>query len=237
MCKLYWLAFFIMLCSCQSSHNPLHNGRIPFRWMESPPAAASKNKAFTQIASHLAGQANSETIIHQVRPGDLIAFHMSHAEAIAWLKKRTIRKIPYELFRYGHLALVTPDSSQGTWKLLQIALGQTANANDGQEYLRDKSWILFRPQAGEVDLKRLEEFTRTVTGKTTRPPAKYDFYAVLGLCNRGLKPTQPAEIANAFSCTTLVIAAYHYAGYPLHAVHRKGVLDMVTPHQVVEAGR
>ncbi len=221
-------------CAGQSSTAPLHSGRIPFRWTESPPKAECA--AFTEIARYAPGKPEAVEVIALVRPGDLICFHMSHAEAQGYLKQGTIQKIPYELFRYGHLALVTPGIAGEHWNLLQIALGQAANAKDDQAYLTDKSWLLFRPQAGRVDLAKLAEFTRITTGQDDLPAAKYDFTAVLGLYNKGLRPNTRSDIAKSFSCATLVIAAYHYAGYPLQAVHRHGVLDLVTPRQVVEAG-
>ncbi len=234
--KIAFLGCFgvaLLSSACQSSTEPLHRGRIPFRWMESPPKAG--HAAFSEIARYAPGNPAAAKVVALVRPGDLICFHMSHSEAQNYLKQGTIQKIPYELFRYGHLALVTPGAAEQPWNLLQIALGQTANAKDDKAYLRDKSWILFRPNAGRVELAKLAEFTRITTGQDSVPAAKYDVTSVLGLYNKGLQPSSRAEIAKSFSCTTLVIAAYHYGGYPLQAVHRHGVLDLVTPRQVVEA--
>ncbi|MDB4600648.1 DCC1-like thiol-disulfide oxidoreductase family protein, partial [Akkermansiaceae bacterium] len=71
--------------------------------------------------------------------GDIVAFHMTKKEAMAYLKKGKIQKLPYQLFDYGHLALVV--ESNGEKKLLQLAMKQAANIDDGLEYLDDKKWV------------------------------------------------------------------------------------------------
>lgn len=218
----------VCLASCRSSDAPLHDGRVPFRWMESVPAGGEA--AFSLHGMHLPGQKGSHEMIAAVRAGDVVAFHMSHAEARAYLRRGTIQKLPYELFRYGHVALVVP--SDGEWRLLQIAMGQKADMSSGPEYLKDKSWSLFRPRAGDIDLGRLRAFCQIVTDEKA---AAYDMTATLGLRNRGLEPDEGYKISPRYTCATLVIAALHYAGYPLRVTRCGGVMDIITPGQVVRA--
>ena len=45
-----------------------------------------------------------------IRSGDVIAFRMSHHESWEFLKKGRIQKLPYDLFQYGHLAMVVPSA-------------------------------------------------------------------------------------------------------------------------------
>jgi hypothetical protein len=217
------LCFFsLFLVACQTSTAPLHRGRVPFRWMESVPYGGEA--AFTFIEMHRPGS----TMLKQVRAGDVIAFHMSHAEARAHLRATGIQKLPYELFRYGHVALVVPHSDD--LRLLQTSMSETANVKYGMGYLRDKSWSLFRPQ--RVDTAKLAAFAHQVT---TSKPARYDMTATLGLWNRGLRPKDLDHTATRYTCATLVVAALHYADCPLRVSPTAGVCDLITPGQVVRA--
>ncbi len=168
-----------------------------------------------------------------LRPGDVIAFHMSHREAWRHLRRGGIQKIPYELFRYGHIALVVPGG--GDLRLLQVAMKQAVNADEGVAYLRGKSWIAYRPPAGAVDAARLAEFAERVTAVAADPRQAYDYSGALGISNAPWLPAESSAIGDEYTCATLVVAGLHYAGFHLHAVHRRGKLDVVTPRQVVES--
>lgn len=207
--------------------------------MENPPA--SDGESMSLVLEHDAHDGPpSQHVLDSIRPGDVIAFHMSHADAWGYLRKGTIQKIPYELFRYGHIALVVPDPQDtrlsADRRLLQIAMKQAANATDGTYYLNDKSWHVYRPPAGSVDVAKLHEFVRRVTVTAGDPEKAYDYRGILGLRNAPCEPSSLAEIGDKYSCATLVVAGLHYAGYPLDALHRGGRFDLVTPRQVVESG-
>ena len=45
----------------------------------------------------------------------------------------------------------------------------------------------------------------------------------------------PHEIGTEYTCTTLVVAGLHYSGFRLDSTWRGGLLDIVTPRQVVES--
>ena len=216
-----------------------HSGRIPFRLMEEPPESEGEPMALVLEHDQKDG-VPSQRLLDSIRPGDVIAFHMSHADAWGYLRKGTIQKIPYELFRYGHIALVVPDPLDARLpaepRLLQIAMKQAANATEGLDYLNDKSWHVYRPPAGSVDVAKLHEFTRRVTVTAGDPKKAYDYKGILAIDNAPCEPASLAEIGDKYSCATLVVAGLHYSGYPLDALHRGGRFDLVTPRQVVESG-
>jgi hypothetical protein len=195
----------------------------------------------TMVAGHhIRDGAPPQHLLDSIRPGDVIAFHMSHAEAWGYLRKGVIQKVPYELFRYGHIALVVPDPADARLpaepRLLQLAMKQAANATEGLNYLKDKSWHVYRPPVGSVEVEKLHEFAQRVTVTACDPKKAYDYQGILGIRNAPCEPDALEEIGEKYSCATLVVAGLHYAGYPLDALHRGGRFDVVTPRQVVESG-
>lgn len=214
----------------------MHNGRLPFSLAEMPPR--SSGKTMDVIArNEQPGTPSESAAIAMLRPGDVIAFHMSHREAWSHLRKGAIQKIPYDLFRYGHVALIVPDPGRTVasydLRLLQIAMKQAANADDTTDYLVGKHWVAYRP-AGTLDVARLHEFSRRVVVTAGDPKHAYDYAGVLGLRNRPYEPDFISEIGAKFSCATLILAGLHYSGCSLDAVHRRGWFDIVTPRQVVD---
>jgi len=159
---------------------------------------------------------------------------MSHHESWDFLRKGMIQKIPYDLFQYGHLAIVVPSADPSGVRLLQVAMKQAVNDEEGLDYLNGKSWVMYRPPSGSIDDEKLLEFTRIVTTKASDPKHAYDYPSAVGIKNAPCRPDTQAEIGARFSCSTLVIAALHYSGFHLKALHRGGRLDLVTPGQVVE---
>ncbi len=227
------------ITSCTST-SP-HKGRIPFSWIENPPKATSGNSLATMdlVMKHEAADGPlTETERQALRPGDVIAFHMSHREAWKHLRKGSIQKLPYELFRYGHIALVVPNTqhSNQEHRLLQVAIQQAVNVDSDLDYLSEKSWHVFRPPPGSINTEKLEEFTHQVITTASNPKSAYDYSGILGLRNAPSNPNSILEIGHEFSCATLVLAALHYSGYKLQAIHRNGLADIVTPSQVIHSG-
>jgi len=241
---------FISACSNQSPHR----GVFPFSAMEKPPSYRSVQRKIkhtnltpqkmTKVVHYNAHEPSSPFAhqVAQLQAGDVIAFFMSHQEARIYLKQKKIQKIPYELFSYGHVTLVVPDpnkklhqQSKTDFKLLQVAMKQPVSASDSLEYLKDKSWIAYRPPAGSINITRLHEFTQESILKCSDPHKSYDFHATLGLGNGNLAPLIVDEIRNQYTCATLIVAALSYSGYELHAMKRNGRLDILTPRQVTDA--
>jgi hypothetical protein len=228
------MVFFIaasFLVSCSTT--PVHKGRFPFSLMDRPPGGSHLNKAdaaFTQLERFSPG----ETLPQDIRIGDVIAFHMPHQEAWKHLRKGKIQKIPYELFSHGHLALVV--DHHGEKRLLQLAMKQAANVDDDFTYLHDKNWTLYRPTS-EIDEARLDQFVITALAKLSHPKKAYDYTGALGLHNRSTTPETIEDIAPEYTCATLIQAALHYGGHPTRSTFRKGILDIVTPAQVIHSAK
>ncbi|MGJ8655988.1 MAG: hypothetical protein ACSHX6_06000 [Akkermansiaceae bacterium] len=233
---LFTTAALAVISSCTTS--AIHNGRLPFSLMEKPPSHRSAKKKLTSEVQKMKkvctyhAEDNQHQLTQyksQIQPGDVIAFYMSHKEAWQHLKKANIQKVPYDLFRYGHLALVTPDSNNKP-KLLQLAMKQLANIDSDLSYLDDKNWVIYRPPS--LDLPKLKEFTHNVTNPAD---TVYDYSGAFGLFNAKHKPLKKEELTKEYTCCTLIVAALNYAGYELHSTHRNGIMDIVTPRQVVES--
>jgi len=197
-------------------------------FMERPPGGNHLNtsdSAFTEIT-----RSDKE----RIQVGDVVAFHMSKEESLAHLKKGNIQKIPYRMFTFGHLALVV--EQDGEKKLLQLAMKQAANTDDGLEYLDDKDWIAYRPTS-EIDEERLQEFVTQALVNLSDPKKAYDYTGALGLHNRTTTPDTADEIASEYTCVTLIQSALHYAGHPTRSIHRNGYLEIVTPAQLIHSAR
>jgi hypothetical protein len=232
-----WLALLWLVttgCSTESQHH----GRFPFSMMEHPPAVHQDTQAkkMSVMMSYRASPIGKPGgLLAKLQPGDVIAFHMSHAEVWQYLKQGKIQKLPYELFSYGHIALVVPNPQGSGLRLLQLAMKQAVNAKERLDYLNDKSWVVYRPPAGSVDVKRLQQFTKRVIQTASDPHTAYDYAGILGLRNAPWQPDSLEQLGSKYSCATLVVAGLHYSGYQLSAVHRGGLCDIVTPRQVVES--
>jgi len=233
--------FLITGCGTTSPHD----GRIPFCWTEVAPTPPSGTETlgFEKVGSFDSTKV-SDTVAFEhrtseLKPGDVIAFYMGPQEAWSQLAKGKIQKLPYELLRYGHLAVVIPGATNLSThvedlRLLQVPLMQPVEASDSVEYLRDKSWEIHRPPASSIDSARLREFADVAT-KRGASWVSYDLSGMLGINNATTNPQTVEDIDDEYSCATLVVAALHYSGFELHATHRDGWLDMVSPRQVIES--
>lgn len=219
------------------SANAQHNGRLPFSLVERAPKCEGKPLRII-VRNEEPGTSAEAFAIAKIRQGDVIAFQMSHAEAWSHLRRGGIQKLPYDVLRYGHMALVVPDPQQAQvssdLRLLQLAMKQAANADSTTDYLKGKHWVVFRAE-DDLDRVKLHEFSRRVLVTAGDPKNAYDYGAVFGIRNKPYAPKSVSEIGDKFTCVTLVVAGLHYSGCPLNAVHRNGWFDIVTPRQVVES--
>jgi hypothetical protein len=216
--------------------NSPHHGRFPFSLMEKPPTPKHPSpSSLKRVLHHKADQPLTRSDLNLIRHGDVIAFHMSHHDAWKHLRKGNIQKLPYDILSYGHIAIAVPSPDHSELRLLQVAMRQAVNTTENLNYLHGKSWHVYRPPTGSFDPQRLHQFAQEVTTRASDPRKAYDYLGAFGIRNAPCQPDSLHEIGNRYCCATLVIAALHYAGYPLDAVHRKGILDLVTPRQVVES--
>lgn len=236
------LGVVLSIISCVGSQEGLHNGGIPFRYMESPQSksvASRKSGGEVEkmqvITEYVAARdkSNFYSFTDNLMIGDVVAFYMGKNETNDYLKKGKIQKLPYNMFRYGHVALIVGESQGEGLKLLQVAMKQKVNRDEGLEYLRDKNWKIFRPKY--VNQELLREFVEVASERGNSESEAYDYSGAFGVKNASDKPESIEQISDEYTCCTLVTSALYYAGYELHSTRRGGVLDIVTPRQVVES--
>ena len=61
----------------------------------------------------------------------------------------------------------------------------------------------------------------------------YDFSGMFGVWNSNLRPNDAKAIGHDYICSTIVAAALYYAGADMKVSGRAGLLDLVSPRQVV----
>ena len=230
----------ILLNSCKSTQIP-HSGRFPFSLMDSAPRSKNPDAApMTPLLGY--DKADTKTFDHalaRLQPGDVIGLVMSHHLAWQHLSKWEIQKIPYEILPYGHVAIIVPNpdgpADSSDLRLLSIAIRQPVHTGHKLETLRDQSWFAFRPPAGSLDLERLHEFTQIARQRASDPRKAYDYTGAFGLWNVNSHPSTADQIADEYTCATLIVAALNYSGFRLDAIHRRGRFDMVAPGQVISS--
>lgn len=237
---MFSLILVTLLSNCCDSSKVPHNGIFPFSKLEQPQSkkAAMKHSASPQrmqcVLQYTPAQSDSFAMkTKNIQAGDVIAFYMPHKEARAYLMKGKIQKTPYELFRYGHLAVVVATKSEEL-RLLQVAMKQYINCDSTLEYLKDKSWYLFRPPHHSIQQSKLTNFAATVCSED-KGKSDYDYLATFGISNGNLSPNRQEDIRSKYTCATLVVAALSYSGYELHTPRRGGIADIITPTQVVDS--
>ncbi|MBK1792705.1 hypothetical protein [Persicirhabdus sediminis] len=221
-----------------------HAGFFPFSLMEGAPCAPLADGAQyqrLQAVYHYDKVLSADyftELVELLQPGDVIAFYMESSEAQRSVLAGGVQKVPYAMFKYGHLALVTCASKggkhhSGDLRLLQVAMKQAVTASTHLSKLRDSNWMVFRAPSGSLDLARLDEFTEQVCLSASSPSKSYDYSGALGLWNGNRRPKNASDVKSEYSCSTLVVAALHYSGFSLRCSSRYGVLDIITPKQVV----
>lgn len=217
-------------------YQPAQGAWFPFTLMERAPQRGEM-AAFQEISQFAANDSTSyHSQMASLRPGDVIAFHMPRKERWDYLLRGKIQKLPYELFRFGHLALVVDDPHQpGSLRLLQLAMKQPAHIDEDLRYLADKHWIAYRPTQ-TVHRKRLQIFVTHVLAKAHDRRKAYDYSGAFGFYNNAsIEPNTLQELHYEYTCSTLILAALHYAGHSVDGMHRDGFLDIVTPAQVIRS--
>ncbi|QDU62800.1 hypothetical protein Pan216_36700 [Planctomycetes bacterium Pan216] len=154
-----------------------------------------------------------------VQPGDLIVNYMRLGRAA---KKR---QWLHAILPHGHSMIVLdPDDPEGLLECRFRGMRRISPEELG-EYSFNTVYRL--RDARHLDLERLEQFARVGCGRC----GDYSFRSWLGF-NGDLSPSQPKEILPSYTCSTMVAAAYHYAGVTLDVAHRNRV---VTPLDLVRS--
>ena len=176
------------------------------------------------------------TIKSLLKEGDVIAYRKGTWEArkAIFLQGR-LNIIGYRLFKYGHLAMVVKDDDESTLRLLSSESFKGPNIREELDALQHYSWDVYRLNHWDrVDKRRLYEFISLVRQKAEKWYG-YDFSGMFGLWNSNLDPRTPSDIGREYICSTVILAALHYAGVELDAYQRHGFADIVTPLQVISS--
>ncbi|MFQ5929463.1 MAG: MlaA family lipoprotein, partial [Acidobacteriota bacterium] len=214
-------------------------------WMEKPskngPSTLAEPGDRTDFLKGLSFDKNQHddgswpAIRQNIQEGDVISYWKEKWEARNNIfLKAQINQVGYRLFKYGHVAIVVRDvRDENTLHLLSSEAFKGPNIREDIDTLKDHSWDVYRlNQWDRVDKKRFYEFVDLVRQKAERWYG-YDFRGMFGLWNSNLQPSRPEEIGRSYICSTVILAALHYAGVELDAYQRYGIADIVTPLQIV----
>jgi len=209
-------------------------------WLESPPAhGPSQNAApadrvrFLPCAAydHRRDHAVFAPIVAELQAGDVVTYSMGIWETRWRLLTGHIEDITFRLFTYGHVAVVVEDPPGHRY--LFTSETTTGAAREDLDDLAASDWEAWRlDQAERLDVPRLAEFAR-ICQTHDHGWTGYDYAGLIGCGDRGLQPTTPAEIAHHYLCSTVVVAAYRYAGIALDAVREEGFGHICPPAVVV----
>lgn len=237
-----------LLLACQFvawSEDAEPRGWFILRWVEKPvangPATTVEPGDVTRFDRVLAydekqDAARFREIRAELREGDLIAYYMDKWDARKEIARGRLNTIGYRLLKYGHLGIVVADADDP--KKLRLFSSQSfkgPNTEEDIDTLEHHSWHVYRLDKWErVSRPRLHAFVKQAHAAAGRWTG-YDFSGMFGLWNSNLKPESAQKIGHDYICSTVVVAALHYAGLDLDAVHRKGLGDLVSPQQVVSS--
>lgn len=241
---LLFIGIVFALSGCASTPSN-QGGWFALKWMEKPsPNGPSKAASpediaqFTLIHSfdHESGDSAFKQTLNQLREGDVIAYRMGAWEARKKIITGDLTKVGYRLFKYGHLAILVSDPADpNQFRIFSSQSFKGPNLNEGLDTLSTHSFDVYRlDKWARVDKKRLNEFVQLAMQKAGHWYG-YDFSGMFGLWNSNLKPGKPDEIGYDYICSTIVLTTLYYAGLELDAYRRGGLLDLVTPAQVVES--
>lgn len=232
-----------MLLGCTThTEDQRHDGWFALRWIEKPARHGASHKAkpadrtrFIPVTSFdLQQPADFTNKAAELREGDVIAYWMKKQEATRAVSKGELNKVGYGILSYGHLAILVKDPhNPGKLLLFSSQSLKGPNTDEGIETLCDHSWDAYRLDQWErVNKRRLYEFIAHSKQRAGNWSG-YDFSGMFGLWNSNLEPDSPEAIGRDYICSTIVVAALYYSGLKLDAVKRAGLLDLVSPKQVV----
>jgi len=241
--RLMSLLLLLALSGCTSAPHK-EGGWFALRWMEWPNMQAGPSTKATEADrtrfevvdsyDYNTDKALFEQKVADLREGDLIAYRMGLVESTLRLLTGDIAKASYGMFKYGHLAIVVADPADGSQlRLFSSESFKGANLDEGLDSLKSHRFDVYRlDQWDRVDIERFHEFVRMARHKAGHWFG-YDFTGMFGMWNSNLRPSNTEEIGREYICSTVVVAALYYSGIELDAIQRGGIIDVVTPLQVV----
>jgi hypothetical protein len=241
--KLIASLCLLFLVACSTGTRDVQNrGLYVLRWVEKPSSRGVSEQADPKDRTQFDfvvgfDQQKPGTFVdrkRQLREGDLVAYWMKKNESRKAILKGDVNKIGYRLLDYGHLAMLARDpDNPDKMVLLSSQSFKGANTEEDIDTLIDHSWDAYRLDQWErIDQARLQEFIKHASSKAGHW-AGYDFSGMFAMWNSNLKPDHLDKVGHDYICSTIVVAALYYSGLELDAVQRKGLLDLVSPKQVV----
>lgn len=217
------------------------------RWMETPawngPSTQAKPEdrtEFLHVFSFDRDRHDDQSwpaVSDLLKEGDVVAYKTETWKAVIEVfLKAGLNRFGYMLFKYGHTAIVVKDpNDENRLRLLSSWSFKGPNILEDLDTLKYHSWDAYRLNLWDrVDKKRFYEFASLVRQKAESWYG-YDFSGMFGLWNSNLQPSKPEEIGLSYTCSTVILAALHYAGVELDAYQRHGIADIVTPLQLVSS--
>ena len=221
--KLIFLCALVFLCSCHSPVEP-HRGWYILKWVEktNPDALPQDVSDETLTRFNLIMQFHQirdkekfSNLISGLKEGDVLAYYKTRNESRKSLLKGKLQSFSYNMFGYGHLAVVVQDPRHaGKLRLFSAQSIKGPNIDDDLQSLKKHNWHVFRLDKWQKI--NLREFVRLSIRKKYKGHA-YDFSGMFGFWNAKLDPQKPEEIGHEYICSTSVLAAYYYAGVHLNA--------------------
>jgi len=233
---LILLAIFLTGAGCTKSKR----GWLVMRWAEKPvytedmkDVPEEKRLHFDKVSGYDKGGKGFAEVKESLREGDVIAFRMTGNEARSELAKGRFGSAGYKILDYGHLAILTHVEGNETLKLLTTQPFNGPNTKEDVDSLSGRSFDVYRLNRWDkVDLDRFHEFVEKAEDKAGSWIG-YDFTGMFGVWNSNLRPDEAKAIGHDYICSTLVAAALYYAGADMMVSSRAGLLDLVSPRQVV----
>lgn len=213
------------------------------RWVEKPVYASArldipeeKRLHFTKVGGFTEKKDNFQKVLKTLREGDVIAYRMTRSEVRGDVIKGGLNSAGYGVLDYGHLAILTDVKNEKGEKELRLLSSQAFKGPNVEEdvfTLKDHSFDVYRLNRWDkVDKKRFHEFVEKSQQKAGNWIG-YDFSGMFGLWNSNLKPKKADAIGHDYICSTIVAAALYYAGADMNVSNRSGLLDLVSPRQVI----
>ena len=238
------LALLSLVACAPRGEDERHQGWYSLRWTEEPSRYGPSRDAdpkdrtkFVPVCSFDQQEpATFKSRKKDLREGDLVAYWMKKKEATHAVSRGQLSKVGYGMLSHGHLAIVVKDpKNRGKLRLFSSQSFKGPNIDEDIDTLADHSWDAYRlDKWNRVDKGRFYEFVDLSIDKAGKWYG-YDFTGMFGFWNAGIEPNHPDEIGHDYICSTVVVAALHYAGLKLDAVNRDGLLDLISPAQVVKS--
>lgn len=131
--------------------------------------------------------------------------------------------------------MVSDQAAPGQLRVFSSESFKGPNLREGLDTLSSHNFDVYPLNNwSRIDEARLDEFVQLALRKAGRWYG-YDFSGMFGLWNSNLKPNRPEEIGHDYICSTIVLTTLYYAGQELDAYQRGGILDLVTPAQVINS--